>query len=432
MKYVLIVEDSKITAHALKSLITENMSELIPIVKTTEAEAKEFINKHQKNIFMALLDLNLPDTISEGHIVDYALSKNIRSIVLTANTSDKVRKNFLVRKEIVDYVIKDSLKNIEYVIKLLGWIYENSKNNQQALLVEDSKVQRHIVKNILNNLCIDTFEAEDGEEAFEILKSNGNIDLVVVDLNIPKMDGVELTLKTRQEIKRDIVIIGITAETNGIQVAKFLKYGANDYLKKPFINEDFINRIHKDMQYLKQTVKLKQQMLELKEQRELTSNLTSTDYLTKIFNRLKFSKTFKFQHQKASSLALMLFDIDDFNSINESFGHSVGDNILVELVDFISSQLNENFKEDEFIFARWGGEEFVILFIEKNFGDIKYFSKKLLNTISKNNFENVDRVSLGASLIDVDKNSTMDENFKVAYKLLKEAKIKGSNQILFS
>ena len=432
MKYILIVEDSKVTARALKDLVSKNIKDLIPIVKTTEADATEFIKKYHKDIFVALLDLNLPDTVSQGHIVDVALAKQIKSIVLTGNTSDKIRKKFLVRLDVVDYVVKDSLKNIEYVVGLLNWIYQNSKSSSKTLLVEDSKVQRHMIKSTLSNLYMNVLEAEDGETAYKLIQDNDDINLVIVDLNIPKMDGVELTLKVRQNIKRDIVIIGITAESNGMKVAKFLKYGANDYLKKPFLNEEFINRIHKDMLFLNQTVELKEQIAEVEKQKSIAQELASTDYLTKIPNRLKFNKIMKFQCQKDKPLALFLFDLDDFKKINDVYGHHIGDKTLINLSSFISDKLKESYNEDSYIFARWGGEEFIILFINQEFKNVKLFSTRLTLDIAKHTFDEIDKLTISAGLIELDKEKTINQNFVKVDKLLLKAKNNGKNRVLYN
>jgi C4-dicarboxylate-specific signal transduction histidine kinase len=95
------------------------------------------------------------------------------------------------------------------------------------------------------------YEAQDGKEALNQLQQNSDIKLVVTDYNMPNMDGFELTLEIRKTRKKDsLVIVACTAKDSTILSSKFLKFGANDYIAKPFTKEEFNYRINQSMETL--------------------------------------------------------------------------------------------------------------------------------------------------------------------------------------
>jgi two-component system, chemotaxis family, chemotaxis protein CheY len=109
----------------------------------------------------------------------------------------------------------------------------------KVLLVDDSVTMRRIQKTQLNSLGItDVIEAGDGEEAYNKLGENMPIDLIMLDWNMPVMDGISLLRKVRSEAKyQGVKIIMCTSESEKTKVVDALKSGANNYLVKPFTPE---------------------------------------------------------------------------------------------------------------------------------------------------------------------------------------------------
>ena len=118
---------------------------------------------------------------------------------------------------------------------------------------------------------------------------------------------------------------------------------------------------------------------------EALERLSVTDHLTQIFNRLKFENDLEIQIQRARrhnrTFSLIMFDIDHFKKINDSFGHEAGDNVLRKLTRIVSVHIRTID-----IFARWGGEEFVILVVETHAEDAKSFAEKLRRDIEPTSF----------------------------------------------
>ncbi len=155
--------------------------------------------------------------------------------------------------------------------------------------------------------------------------------------------------------------------------------------------------------------------------------LSVTDHLTQIFNRLKFENVLHTEIQRSRRhhrvFSLIMFDIDHFKKINDSFGHDAGDNVLRKLAEIISVHIRTID-----MFARWGGEEFVILVVETHLEDAKSFAEKLRRDIETTSFHSgILTCSFGVTEYrKTDDNSTI---IKRADDALYEAKSNGRNLV---
>lgn len=115
----------------------------------------------------------------------------------------------------------------------------------KVLIVDDSVTMRKIAKNQFSALGIsDIVEANDGAEGLEVLAANMPIDIVTLDINMPKMDGLTTLKNIRaNEAYKNIKIIMVTSESEKKTVVEALKAGANDYLVKPFTPDSFKEKL---------------------------------------------------------------------------------------------------------------------------------------------------------------------------------------------
>ena len=239
MKNLLIVEDSKTISNALLKLADKHQYYKVYIAESLK-EATEYIEDKEIKFFTAILDLNLPDA-PDGEIVDYIISKDIIPIILTGTIDNSLRDKIL-KKTIVDYLIKESYHDLENTINLAEKLLY--LQNQKALIVDDSRLVRNHVAHFFNTLYIDSLQAKDPKEAIEILNREKNIKIVTLDYNMPIMNGAELTKKIRRKYSNDeLITIGITGELSEEVKYQFLKNGANDFLTKPIIKEEFNTKI---------------------------------------------------------------------------------------------------------------------------------------------------------------------------------------------
>jgi two-component system, chemotaxis family, chemotaxis protein CheY len=110
----------------------------------------------------------------------------------------------------------------------------------RALVVDDSRAVRMIIGQILREIGMEVFEAANGIEALEQMKRNPDLELLLVDWNMPQMNGIELVRAIRADRAHDAVrILMVTSESQGEQVMQALQAGANEYLMKPF-NKDVL------------------------------------------------------------------------------------------------------------------------------------------------------------------------------------------------
>jgi diguanylate cyclase (GGDEF)-like protein/PAS domain S-box-containing protein len=169
---------------------------------------------------------------------------------------------------------------------------------------------------------------------------------------------------------------------------------------------------------------------EFEEKSQKLESQAGHDTLTNIFNRRKFDQSLKqflsISKRYHNQLAVIYFDIDYFKKINDTYGHQAGDTVLVEL----SKIVNNNVRTSD-IFARWGGEEFVILSPEINFDEAVIFAEKLRKMIRLYSFEKVGNVTCSFGVTNyVSSGETKEAFLKRADKALYTAKANGRNKVV--
>lgn len=409
---ILIVEDNK----ALAKLIAKKMEDKVEMeidVAHTMAEAQVFLN-NSKDYFIALLDLNLPDA-PNGEIVDYVISKGLPSIVLTGSIDDATRESF-IHKDIVDYVYKGNMDDINYIFQIINRL---SKNRQyKVMVVEDSAPFRNSLKKILTSLQFHVFTAAHGEEAMSYFADNPDIRLVVCDYRMPVKDGLEVLKEIRAAgDKNQIGVLMMTSPSENVNGAIFLKNGANDFIAKPFVKEELICRVNN--------------LIEAMENINQIADFANKDFLTGVYNRRYFydnmNEYVAYAEERAEPYAVAMLDIDHFKEINDACGHDSGDRVLKTL----AKKLIDETKNGDLI-ARFGGEEFcIVLKNVSNEEAVKFFVNLRANIASCNvqlkkeqiNFT----VSIGVAFSRSD--YKLDELLELADEALYRAKENGRNRV---
>ncbi len=404
---ILIIEDNK----ALSKIIAKKMEKNLDfdvIQAYSFAQAQEIIEDND-DFFITLCDLNLPDA-PNGEIVDFVLSCGLPVIVLTGSIDDELREEML-SKNIVDYVYKGNIDDVNYIFSLIKRLSKN--RDIKVLAVDDSLVFRGEIKKILQSQMFKVLMAAHGEEALGYLETNRDIELILTDFNMPVIDGVELTKRVRETFsKEELVIISMTGNSDHLVSAKFLKIGANDFINKPFSKEELVCRINN--------------ALDAKEHLEKMSDMAHKDFLTKVYNRRYFFEEINSFYSENLPFAVAMIDIDKFKKINDIYGHDVGDSVIVSLANV----LRRDTKGGDLV-ARFGGEEFCVALRGVNQKQAIGFFAKLRKTISdlslKIEQHNIKfTVSIGVSFSD---GSDIDSLIKKADEALYEAKNSGRNRV---
>lgn len=259
MKKILIVDDSK----TIRDILFQRIAQAVPneiLAASTFAEASSLIDQHRNNIFAAVLDLNLPDA-SDGEIVDFAKKNDVPVIVLTATYNKSVREK-IISKDVVDYIVKKGQHSLTQTVEILRRMKKNRA--VKILVVDDSRTSRFMIKRLLETYQYLVLEAVDGVNALEIMAEHSDIKLIITDYHMPRMDGVELISAVRKnKSKEELAIIGLSSAEDNSLSATLLKCGANDFLTKPFSNEEFHSRISQNVEFLEYVQEIKESYTKL-------------------------------------------------------------------------------------------------------------------------------------------------------------------------
>ena len=286
------------------------------------------------------------------------------------------------------------------------------------LIVDDTVTNLDILSELLSDY--DVIEATNGKDALDIVEED-DIDLILLDIMMPEMDGFEVCKKLKENVEtKNIPIIFITAKTDETSIVQAYDIGGADYVTKPFLPKELLSRVKKELQ-------IQDMMAELK-------LLASTDPMTKLYNRRYFSKisehTLDLAKREKKDLSIIMLDIDKFKNVNDTYGHNVGDEVIIHL----ANEMRKHQRESD-ISARFGGEEFVILLPNTDSEGAKIVAQKLRESVenAKIVYDGTNTlsytISLGVSQIDLSKNQTIEDGLKESDDALYEAKETGRNKV---
>jgi len=224
----------------------------------------------------------------------------------------------------------------------------------KLLIAEDDKTSRLILRSVCSKWGYDVTCAEDGQAAWDIMQADETPQLLIIDWEMPRMNGIELCqLISEKFTKNPPYIILLTSRTETQDIVKGLKAGANDYIAKPFNNDE-----------LRVRISVGRRMIELQDTlndtlKQLTA-LASIDVLTGLLNRRaimeSLTKEIRRVERNNHILCIGMCDIDHFKSINDTYGHLVGDEVLKEVTIRMQDALRVND-----LLGRYGGEEFLVI-----------------------------------------------------------------------
>lgn len=413
MKSVLIVEESSALAKAFSKKINFELGLPTKIVSNLN-EVNSLVKNDNLDYFIAIVDIRMGSPECEK-IIGLISAWGLSSILITGEFSETMSE-WMLSRHIVDYVVKEDTWDFDYIIRIIHRVYKNQFI--KVLVADDSKLLRLFIKRLLTIQKYIVLEACDGVEALEQLKKNPDIKLIITDFQMPRMDGFKLTAQVRKTYHfNQLAIVGISAHGSGLFSAKFLKKGANDFLTKPFVNEEFNCRIN--------------QNIEILEYIEAVKEASNRDYLTGFFNRRYFfelgNRRIRQMNRRTSGLCLAMMDIDYFKSINDQYGHQAGDRVL----QHVSRILLTTFSKADIV-CRFGGDEFCVLSTDLKKNEVQRAFERIRECFEK------DRVHIGKTQIQitlsfgvVDKFSdSLEAAINRADELLYQAKKSGRNRVV--
>ena len=222
------------------------------------------------------------------------------------------------------------------------------------LVVDDNKLNLAAARKVLEGEYR-VIPVMKGQQAITYLE-NGECDMILLDINMPDMDGFEVFRRIRQmERCSNIPVIFLTADSDAMTETRCFKKGAVDFIAKPFVPDVMLSRIGRvlELEELRRNLadKLEQTTREVFDIR----NKSHQDALTGVWNRSYTEETINGMLESGEPGALMMVDIDNFKSINDNYGHIAGDRTLKMFGDILREETSAGD-----VLGRIGGDEFVV------------------------------------------------------------------------
>ena len=311
-----------------------------------------------------------------------------------------------------------SLGDIEYSITL-----DNDIKESDILIVDDNITNCEVLQRRLSMQGLSCRTAYDGTTALEeVFKKTP--DLILLDVILPDINGLELLKTFRKEHNSEsLPVIMVSAFNDVDSISKCIQLGAQDYLPKP-INGTIL---------LAKVVAALERKFWREREKELVDKLhiqATTDQLTGIFNRRVVFDALDEAMEKANEsqdreFTTIMFDIDFFKQVNDTYGHAGGDAVLISFAKLLESEI-----ASPNIVGRIGGEEFLaILYLNQD--QAAEFCKKLIIKINDNtvNFDGVDiKISSSGGVAFSSETNTSADLTNKADERLYEAKKSGRNR----
>ncbi|KJS32806.1 MAG: diguanylate cyclase [Desulfatitalea sp. BRH_c12] len=243
------------------------------------------------------------------------------------------------------------------------------------LIVDDDAEIRDSMHEFVKLAGYSSSTAASAEEALDMLKDS-NIDVVITDIMLPGMDGLDLTDRIRKRFEIDVIVM--TGYSGDYSYEEAISKGASDFVFKPVRFEELLLRLRRVLKERRLTQERIHMLEKLK-------RLSITDGLTKLYNSRYFYNQLKIEIDRTTRyqrpLSLLLLDIDRFKEYNDQHGHLEGDKVLVRLGQVIKSCLR---KMDSAY--RYGGEEFTIILPETECDEAATVAERIRVAVAEESF----------------------------------------------
>ncbi len=243
------------------------------------------------------------------------------------------------------------------------------------LIVDDELLIRDPLREFLELSGFQSSMASSAQEALNLIKTN-EFDVVITDIMMPVMDGLELTDKIKKE--HDIDVIVMTGHTEDYSYEEAINKGASDFIFKPIRFEELLLRLKR---VIKERMLSKERHIMLQKM----EHLAITDGLTNLYNSRYFYSQIELEIQRSKRyrhpLSLVLIDIDYFKDYNDTYGHLKGDKVLFKLGEIIKSHLRTMDSA-----YRYGGDEYTVILPATSGEEATNAAKRIHHTIAIEKF----------------------------------------------
>lgn len=366
---------------------------------------------------LVIIDLTLPD-ISLENIFDLArafVQRGIKVFIFSGK-DDFVSRLHSVRAGIHSYVTKPA--DIPALVGMIrNHLNLNINKPTHILIVDDQVSVAEFYKVILEQAGMKVTIESNPFEVLPAMKALGP-DLLLLDLNMPDVNGDELAAVIRQQEQyQSIPILFLSASAHPDKKTDLLEIGSDDLLSKDMAPEELVRHIKSRV-----------------ERAKILTAMMYQDSLTGLLNhaqiQLAAERVFQHCNRKGSTFTIAMIDIDKFKAVNDSYGHLTGDRVIKAL----SQLLQQRLRITDYI-GRFGGEEFLLIMPEINIHDAGNLLNSLRKAFSMINFKENGvkfNVSFSAGVAENTGMVNFMEQIKIADEALYRAKERGRNVVCAS
>ena len=357
---------------------------------------------------------------------DDFLTKPVNDIALFARVRSLVRLKMMMD----EWRLRESTSGQFGILDQPLTVKNETASNARVLVVEDSPIDLEKIAETLRRYTDSVVSADTSAKALDLGMSE-DFELIIVSLTLLHEDGLRLCSQLRShERTRQAPILLIADEGDLSRVAKGLELGANDYLLKPIDRNELLARVRTQ-------VRRKRYHEKLRHNYEQSLSMALTDSLTGVFNRRYVSahlpRLMERSWESQKPVAILMFDIDHFKTVNDTYGHGVGDEVLRE----VANRTNRNLRNFDLV-ARYGGEEFIVVMPDTDRDAAYAVAERLRRRVGEETFPVSDQVgeitvtiSIGVAVADGE-GDTMEAILKRADDALYMAKRSGRNRTVAS
>lgn len=293
----------------------------------------------------------------------------------------------------------------------------------RILIADDSNVSRHLLESIVRKWGYQVIATADGNQAWDVLRQPDAPRMAILDWMMPGLTGPEVCKKVREKgIEPYTYILLLTSRTQKEDVIEGMTAGADDYVVKPFDQQELNVRLRAG----RRIIDLQDELL--RAQAALRYQATH-DALTGVKNRGRITEVLQEYVSAPGPLGVIMLDLDKFKAVNDTFGHAAGDAALVAAATRLSEVLSE-----KDVLGRYGGEEFLVV-SRRTPEELSQFAELLRERIAVAPVETeAATFSMTASFGVASLNDARDipdtELLKAADDALYEAKKQGRNRVV--
>ena len=347
-------------------------------------------------------------------VSDVALIARVRSLTRLKMMTDELRMRAVTSREIgLETPERDAIAD--------------TGRDARILIVDDRRTSYERIAGMLINEHTIDVEPDPASALFHA--AEGNSDMMIISLSLENFDGLRLCSQVRSlDRTRNTPILALADADNNSRLARALEIGVNDYLVRPVEKNELLARIRTQVRKKRYTERLRDSM-------QLSMAMAVTDALTGLFNRryleTHLATLIEQGMTRSKPLTLLILDIDFFKSINDTYGHDAGDDVLREF----AIRIRKSIRGID-LACRHGGEEFVVVMPETDLGVANMVAERLRRKIATEPFSiqqgrSID-VTISVGLAELTHGETAAALLKRADQALYRAKRDGRNRVVLS